>query len=955
MGARYEFMVLGPLEIRRDGVPVPLGAARLRALLAALLVDAGRTVPVECLARRVWGDRQPARVPNTLQNYVLRLRRALGRDLLLTRPSGYLLDVTPQDVDLHRFTALVRRGRTALEAGRPADASGPLHEAVRLWRGDPLTDLPAESLREVLPALGEALLDALELRIDADLALGRHARVLSELRTLAGAHPLRERFHEQRMLALHRSGRQGEALDCYREAAATLARELGVDPGAGLRDAHRRVLSGDDTPAAFAGRDRTAGRLPAETTSFVGRERELDHVADLLTRTRLVTLTGVGGVGKTRLALRAATRSAHAFPDGVWLADLAPLTDPGLLDRTVAESLGLRNHSSRPVADAVTEHLRDRRLLLVLDNCEHLVAPVATLALRLLRWAPELTVLATSRERLAVPGEHVVMVPGLALPERADDTGCEALRLLADRAAASAPGFRVTDANYAAVAELCHRLDGIPLAVELAAVRLNTLAAGEILDRLDDRFRLLAAPRGGGPDDRRRTLRQVIDWSHDLCTEAERLLWSRVSVFTGSFDLDAAEAVCKGGALAPGDVRDLLAALVDKSIVYAGHAGPRVRYRLLETIRQYGRDRLEERGDVSAVRLRHVRHYRDLAARAAAEWCGPQEVDWLTRLRLDLPNIRSALDLCASVPDLTGTGLDIAVDLGRTRCWFFSSTLGEGRHWLERLLARPDGTLRPDQDIAARAMTVWIALCQGDRSSVRAFLDACRPAGAAPAAHPAVRFVEGAYALLVDGDTTAVDRLARAREAFRDAGLPGDAHMATLMWAMAAAFMGPRDTALATREVYVAEAEASGAEWARSWATWCAGITELRHGDPVRALPRLRDALARQRAVGDNWGPLWGVESLAWATAAVARPGPAATLLGAAEGLRRDIGVDLTGLLPFHTARLSVELRVREELGDEAYVVAHDAGFTAADRVALALELTSAKRADGLQERPGGL
>ncbi|MFJ6556960.1 ATP-binding protein [Streptomyces luteogriseus] len=523
---------------------------------------------------------------------------------------------------------LVRQGRTALEEGAAARAAPLLGEALGLWRGDPLSDLPAHLVRGVVAALDEQRLDALELRIDADLALGRAADVLPELRGLIAGYPLREHFWAQRMPALFHCGRQGEALESHRQVTALLADELGVAPGAGLRQVHQRLLAAApdliEVRAARMVPPSRGGDLPVEMTTFVGRETQMAEVRRLLGSARLVTLTGVGGVGRTRLALRAAAEAAPSFADGVRLADLAPLSDADLLDRVVSEALGLRDQSARPAADGVADHLRDRRLLLVLDNCEHLVEHVAGLVLRLARAAPGLRVLATSRQRLGTPGEHVLTVPSLTLPavegttggatarrnpavEASDDVAAttgvsaasdaddpllcsEAVRLLLDRSAASAPAFRLTARNRQAVAQLCVRLDGIPLAIELAAVRLSAMTAEEILERLDDRFRLLSVPRPRTSARGHHTLRGIVDWSYDLCTEGERLLWNRLSVFSGGFDLQAAEAVCAGEGVPREDVLDLLAGLVDKSIVAVNSSGDRARYSLLETIRQKGRD-----------------------------------------------------------------------------------------------------------------------------------------------------------------------------------------------------------------------------------------------------------------------------------------------------------------------------------------------------------------------------
>ncbi|MGP4046207.1 BTAD domain-containing putative transcriptional regulator [Streptomyces sp. 2A115] len=966
MSARYEFRILGPLEVRRDGHPVVIGAAKLRLLLAALLVEANQVVTVERLMSRLWGDRPPKEARNTLQNYVLRLRRVLDCPAdgtpVVTHPRGYVIKVDPDILDLHRFTVLALQGRTALKEGMAASAAQVLCEALALWRGEPLSDLPADLLHDFVPALNEQRLDALELRIDADLVLGRAADVLPELRALIGAHPLRERFWAQRMLALARCERQGEALECYREVARLLADELGVTPGTELRRLHQRLLAAaPDLSEALdkeaAARPRGAGNLPIEMTTFIGRESQLAEVRALLAPARVVTLTGVGGVGKTRLALRAAAELEPAFADGVRLADLAPLTDPELLGRAVAEALGLRDHSARPAVDTILDHLRDRRLLVVLDNCEHLVDDVATLVLRMARAAPGLRVLATSRQRLGIPGEHVLTVPSLTVPDadsplliqRADGAlfvedgtaeHSEAVRLFMDRAVAAAPAFRIASRNRGAIAQLCRRLDGIPLAIELAAVRLNTMTVDEILERLDDRFRLLSVPYGHPSTRYRHTLRGVVDWSYDLCTQQEQLLWSRLSVFSGGFDLEAAEAVCGGEGIAREDVLNLLAGLVDKSIVAVNSSGDRARYSLLETIRQYGQQRLREQDGATKLRLRHSDCYRMMAVRAGGEWCGPREADWLIRLRTELPNFRTALDFCTTRRDCVDAGLEIAVNLARTRCWFFNSTLGEGRHWLERLLGR--NTDAPQSLIAGGlAMKAWIALCQGDNPSAEAFLIECRtmaselPDGAVA---PPVTFIEGAHAMLVRGDPCSAALLTEARDQFRAAGQWGDAHMATMLWAMAEAFLGDRASARAALDAYVVEAAESGAEWARTWAQWCTGLFELRHGTPDRSPAHLREALGRQWAIGDSWGPVWGVETLAWAMAATGHHAASARLLGAAHRLRQDTGVALIGLRPFHDAHVTTEHQVRQALGTQEYETAWSQGVSAQDGVRLALE-----------------
>ncbi|BCL30070.1 BTAD domain-containing putative transcriptional regulator [Streptomyces aurantiacus] len=983
MGAYYEFGILGPLAVTRDGRRVDVCAAQLRTLLAALLVDAGRVVPVDALVGRLWGDVPPRGARNAVQNYVLRLRRTLGPELVRTDRLGYVLDMADMDgLDAHRFCALAREGGAALAEDRPERAAALLEKALGLWRGEPLSDLPPEQFSDVSPGLCEQRLSTQEAWADAVIRCRRPADALPELSRLTRRHPLRERFWAQRMLALYQCGRQGEALECFREVGTLLAEELGIDPGVELKALHQRILTAaqDLVPAVpRAPGPGGRGNLPAETTSFIGRERELAEAQRLLGRSRLVTCTGVGGVGKTRLALRAARRSAAAFPDGVWLVDLAAVTDPALVERAVAESLGLRDQSTRSAADAVADHLCERRLLLVLDNCEHLVAAVAELVLRLLRAAPELRILATSRERLGAPGEHLLLVPCLTVRDGPDGAPSEAVRLLKDRAAACAAVLPADAGRDGSATELCRRLDGIPLAIELAAVRLSSLTVAEILERLGDRFRLLSGPRSAavpsvasvpsaasapGPvaalaAGYRQTLRGVMAWSHGLCTPGERLLWARLSVFVGGFDLRAAEAVCAGEGIAREDVVDLIDGLVQKSVVTvepvvtvesmatvesvvtvesvtpAGRPGAGTRYRLLETIRQYGTDRLRAEGDTTGLRMRHSDYYQSLAALAAAEWCGPDEVRWLERLRRELPNLRSALDFCRVHPGRAPAGAAIAVDLMRTRCWFFGSTLGEARHWIESLSALLDPALAEPTALVA-AMKTFVAIIQGDQPAARACLDECHAVPAFAGAAPVV-YIEGVYTLLVLGDPACIAQLAKAREEFLALGLTGDAHMATMFWAIATAFLGCRAEARSACATYVAAAEAAGAEWAQTWSQWCTALTELLHGEPSRGLLPLCDALVRQRALDDNWGPAWSLETMAWTLGALGHHAWAAVVLGAAHRHRQATGSQIAGLHPLSMLHARTQDLVREHMATAAYTEAWERGATAADGITLAL------------------
>src|SRR5215510_3547170 len=463
------------------------------------------------------------------------------------------------------------------------------------------------------------------------------------------------------------------------------------------------------------------GNLPAELTSFVGRRGELAEVRRLLAGSRLVTLTGVGGVGKTRLALRAAAGLARAFPGGEWLVRLDQLRDEALVAQAVAGALGLQDRGGYAPAAALADYLAGRRLLLVLDNCEHLVDAVAELADLLLRAVAGLRVLATSRESLTIDGESVLPVPPLPVPPpgrrltAAELTRFPAVGLFAERAAQVVPGFAVTEANAAAVAGICRRVDGLPLAIELAAARLPVLSAEQIDARLGDRLGLLTGGSRTQPA-RQQTLRASIEWSYELCSRAERLLWARLSVFADGFELDAAERICADDRLAAGQVLDLLAALAGKSILTAEHSEGVARYRLPETLREYGHERLQESGEETALRRRHRDWHEQLARQAETDWLSPRLAEWVARLLREHANVQAAQDFCQAEPGEAEAGLRIALHVWLLYYWS-AGHVSEGRYRLSQVLAR------------AHEPTVWrarglllagyLAAVGGDRSAAR--------------------------------------------------------------------------------------------------------------------------------------------------------------------------------------------------------------------------------------------
>lgn len=653
--------LLGPLTVHDDaGREVAVVGARLRTLLILLALDPGRVVTTGRLADGVWGDKLPAAAPNALQTLVSRLRRALPTGIE-SHPTGYRLAVDPEGVDAARFERLVTAGRAAAAGGDPARASEALREALALWRGPALADVAGEEFARAPRArLDELRLIAWEERAGADLALGAAAALVPELTALVAEHPLRERLAGQLMRAQAAAGRTGDALRTFEALRRRLADELGADPSAEVTDLHLSLLRGTapaaapQVPAAGA-----RGNLRAGLTSFVGRDADVERIRALVGAHRLTTLVGPGGAGKTRLAIESAR--GIGSPDGVWLVELAPVTDPTEVPATVLAALGLREQSllgrprgagawapaeqADPIARLVAA-LGDKRPLIVLDNCEHLIDAAAGLADRVLGECPQVRVLATSREPLGITGEATWPVGALGLPPDAagDPLDFPAVRLFVDRARAANPHATLDGATIGEVAAICRALDGMPLAIELAAARLRTMTAAQVAARLDDRFRLLTGgSRTALP--RHQTLRAVVDWSWELLDDAERAVWRRVAVFTGGCDPIAATGVAAGGPVAADDVADLLTALTEKSLLVVVDpgvgAGPR--YRMLETIREYGLGRLAEAGETDAVRRAHALAALDLGRRAEPHMFDGDQVYWLRRLADDHENLHAAL------------------------------------------------------------------------------------------------------------------------------------------------------------------------------------------------------------------------------------------------------------------------------------------------------------------------
>ncbi|RKN41094.1 BTAD domain-containing putative transcriptional regulator [Micromonospora endolithica] len=810
------FGVLGPLAVATDaGSPVTVPGAKVRVLLADLLAHRNQVVSTGRLIDDLWGDAPPANAAGALQVRVSQLRRALddaepgARDLIESRAPGYLLRTDA--VDAERFTALAAE-----------DDVHSLAEALGLWRGEPYADVADEQwVRAEVTRLAEARLAVHEKLAAARLARGEHVLVTADLAELVSRHPLREGLRALHIRALYAAGRQSEALDSYADLRHRLADELGLDPGPDLVALHRKILAQDAalTPPPAAARIRNS--MPARLDELVGRAEALAELRALVPERRLVTLVGPGGVGKTRLATEVARE--QAFPDGVRLVELTALRpgETGVADLVLA-ALDVREVAGTggTAGDHLVAALRHRRTLLVLDNCEHVVEPAATLVARLLREAPEVTVLATSREPLGLAGELLWEVRPLPVPTEESDLDAvrrsAAARLFAARAAAQQRGFHLDERTAPAVAQLCRRLDGLPLALELAARRVRALGLAGVVERLDDRFRLLGTTQRDVPV-RQRTLTAVIGWSWDLLAAHERTVLSRLAVHPDGCPPEAAEAVC-------GADLDVLSALVDRSLLVLDTAGPTPRYRLLESVAAYALERLDP---TDPVRARHATYWTEWAERVDPLLRGPGQREWLARLDAETGNLRAAL--------AHGGGLRLANAL--TWYWFLRGRLSEAR----RALAS-DG----EGDAATRAeAAVWrvgFALLHGERVP-DAEVDV---ALAGHADGRATWFV--AAALLESHDRTRVAGLLdRALAAGTDPWVEAAVSVTRAMLAHAASDVAELDRAANRAAAGFAEL---GDGWGRSQATdWLGGLAELT-GDHERAIALHREGLRWAEELG---------------------------------------------------------------------------------------------------------
>jgi predicted ATPase/DNA-binding SARP family transcriptional activator len=849
---RVQIGILGPLEVRGDdGAALVVAGARLRSLLTCLALHAGRAVSVATLVDAVWGEAPPSDEQNALQTLVSRLRRTLGGAGLITQsPAGYRLEMPAHDVDAHRFQRLAADAAAALRAGDADTAARTFDAALALWRGPALADA-GESGEADVARLADLRLSVQLDRVDALLALGRTAGLVAELEALLSDRPLDERLTGQLMRALASTGRQAEALAAYERLRARLADELGVDPSAELQTVHVSVLRGEVTapgPAPVADEPAATRRtnLKAQLTSFVGREDEVSRIGKALEQNRLVTLVGPGGAGKTRLAAEAAATILDRATDGVWLVELAPLTDAGDLAQTVLGSLGIREthllarHTQLSARDALSrlrETLADRELVLILDNCEHLVEASARLADQLLAECPRLRVLTTSREPLGITGEVLLVVPPLGQPEPsappAEALEYPAVRLFADRAAAVVPDFVVDEATIPTVIQIVRRLDGLPLAIELAAARLRGMSLTEVSTRLSDRFRLLTGgSRTAMP--RHRTLRAVVEWSWDLLAPAERALVERLAVFPAGATVASATAVCVDADVPADDVADLLASLVDKSLLQPVDGGGRVR--MLETIREYGMERLAERsggppasegvaggGELAELRHKHADHFAAVLREAQPKLISAEQLPWFAMLRAERENILAAIRFRTDSGDADGA-LEVAVTLAG-----FAMLLGnhaevpvligdalhapghkdQGLYWLGEALYTMNAVMG-----SVEGGTATTEAAMGRLHDVREHLD------------------------VLDVDSHPLVSLLRVAVAF----FAGDAERS---------------------QRYVAEALESGSDWTAASVLMFRGSMAENSGDLDAMRTDITQALSEFRRIGERWGTASSLRALA--------------------------------------------------------------------------------------------
>ena len=900
-----EFRVLGPLEVERDGTTITIAAPKERALLAYLLLNADSAVAVDRIVDALWGSAPPSSAVKLVQLYVSHLRSKLGRAAIETVPSGYRAQIAPGSLDRVRFEQLLREGREARASGNARLAVAILSRALALWRGPALVDVShADFAVAEAGRLEDLRLDCAEERLAARLALGEHEDVLAESAKLSAEHPHRERLRGLSMVALYRAGRQVEALEVFRKTREELLDELGLEPGDDLRAVERAILRQDPTLVpTVALSEGGAPELPAAVTALIGRERALRELRELVLRTdvRLVSLVGAGGSGKTRLALALAAESGQFFGNGVAVADLSALRESSLVLPAIAHAVRIGEQPGESLAETLAAWAKGRELLLVVDNFEQLTEAGPAL-LRFIEASPLLTVVVTSRRVLHLSGEHVFPVEPLE-----EDA---AARLFVERATALEPKSTVS-ADDPDVREICRSLDGLPLAIELAAARTRTLTPGQLRDRLGERLTLLA----GGPHDlpaRQQTLRDTLDWSAALMSDTERALLARLSVFPSDISLEAALAVTAS------DV-DSLAGLVDSSMLQRESAGSRRRFRMLETVREYALELLGP-GRMRAADA-HAAYFLELAE--GADLRGSEQGYWLDVLDEERDNLRVTLDHAHSTAN---ADLELRLVVALWRFWWLRGHLAEGRSRIETAIARADA-VEPRLRADACRGGAGIAWSQGDLERARELAllgleiaDANGDGDISLACHTVLGLIardEGDY-------ERARRHLERSRAIASDLGREGDELVAKMNLGSVAFDAGEHEVAVPLWIDVLDYHRARGTSEGEGIALLNLGLAAYRLGHTNDAQKRFAEAEALFDAIGFREHLAHALQGKAATEAADHRYREAARLLGRAAALLEETGsaaVTFDAALP-----LEVEAVVRVQLGDGEFASAFSGG-----------------------------
>jgi predicted ATPase/DNA-binding SARP family transcriptional activator len=909
--------MLGPVRVLLGGAPVDLGGLRAEMLLTLLAIHPDVPVSTDALVDELWAGEPPDGAATTLRSYVSRLRTALGPAASIERVTGgYVLGVPPETTDVARFERLAREGIGLHERDRHRRAAAVLANALGFWRGEPFAGLLRDGILGVEAArLQELRLNLLERRIDADLELGRSSEVIDELEGLVAEHPFRERLWRHLMLALYRGGRQADALAAYHRARQALDEQLGIDPGTELQALEGAILR-QDVPGPKGEGVRPTQEPPLSLTAFIGRRAELDEVRALLFRSRLVTLVGVGGVGKTRLAMEAARRASTDLVDAIAFADLAAVSDPELVARQALGALGVTEQPGASAGTAVARELGDMEVLLVLDNCEHVRDAAAALAVELLEAAPGVRVLATSREALGVGGEAAYAVPPLNVPVAGADEHAvresDAVRLLVDRATLGRHGLRLDEAAYDAAARICRELEGLPLAIELAAARTKALSLEEIAVRIRDRFEFLVSWRRLTTA-RHRTLREAMDWSFQLLEPDEQRLLARMAVFPAGAHLESIATVCLDGDAAEAERH--VERLVDASLVVPND-GPRgTRYRLLETVRQYAGEQLPE-DEREPLRRRHAEHARTIAELSKLSLEGTGSAMSFDMAREELASIRAGIQWAIEADPALGAQIACALE----RFWT-TNQLQEGIAIFTRLLEvdEIDAALRA-RILRCRGGCLYIsgAFASGVEDYEAALAIHRRLDQRAYQAHMLVRLAAEAqragdparsYALLEEADAVGAE-----------GRFPVDAYVSRSIAADLAFDEDRVDDALALLQRSADLAADADDGWWRAGTLQRLADRALTSGRVAVAGPPAREALRWSRDIGDRQSIVYGLASLAWEATAAGRHDRAGRLWG---GLQAE--VERGG--PVGQWELEEEvLRAQVDLGSEAFRTAVAAG-----------------------------